>query len=256
MARTWSGDGHTFSIDWGGAPWTLLTDADRPGLYDRDGHGPILGLAGLAARGRRHDSALAAASLTQVERHFGRIEATYTPDGWGEATIRAAWFPRDDDAIDLEVQISARSVGDLKGAEVQVLCALAAHAGAGPLRRVLPRDRRAAGLSYDGREPDLHDLATDPVPRPGVPAGTWLLRSLPDPAHTPLAVLARPEDVARLILDPAGPARFALFGHDLERGVVLRGRLRALRPAPAVGEPAAIDARFRAYCAEPPPLTT
>jgi hypothetical protein len=50
-----------------------------------------------------------------------------------------------------------------------------------------------------------------------------------------------------------------LFGHDLERGVVLRGRLRAIwldQPSNAEGLAALNEAAYDAFCSEPPPLTT
>lgn len=262
MGRAWSGDGPNFAIEWGGREWSLRTDADRPGLYQGD-RGPVLALAGLTARGRTDSRALSGATLVQSERHLDRIEATYRPPCWGELTIRAAWFSRADNGVDLEVEVSARSVGELRAVEALV-------ASAGPasdprrVRMVCARDRHCAGLSYDGREVDLHELKTSTLPRPGETWACWgWSRGGPllDESRA-LLVMGRPEDVSRRIVGASGSTVHALFGHDLERGVVLRGRVRALwvegpSEADVYGDAGGFArVPFEEFCAEPPPLTT
>ena len=153
-------------MEWGGRTWTLRVDDQRPGLRIRgeEGVGPLLGLDGVAAVGRWAPNALSGATLVEFERRFARVEATYAPLGWGALTVRAAWSPTGEDGMDLEVQVSALSVDQLKAVEVQVLSILPEAAGARKKRWVEPRDARSAGLSYDGREPDLQGLTTLPLP--------------------------------------------------------------------------------------------
>jgi len=83
----------------------------------------------------------------------------------------------------------------------------------------------------------------------------WIA-STPDPRSGTYIDLAHPDDVGRRIVDPAGRwVVNALFGHDLERGVVLRGRLRGLWCRGAQPELLAQEALAR-FLAEPLPLTT
>jgi hypothetical protein len=171
--------------------------------------------------------------------------------------------------IDLEVQLSATSVGQLKTVEVGIVSRWAAEvAEPSPLLAswVEPRDIPSAALSYDGRESaaTLAALTTLPVPLPS--SGTILPRIVSLPAFdadTYYIEMVQPNDCARRILDePPGkpPARraslatrYGLFGHDLEKGVVLRARLRGLwiqSQTPV----ATARALFEEFLREPPPL--
>jgi hypothetical protein len=70
--------------------------------------------------------------------------------------------------------------------------------------------------------------------------------------------MARPEDASRRIHEgrlPFTTTRYGLFGYDLERGVVLRGRLRGFW-LPKAEAFSLAEARFRAFMDEPPPLRT
>lgn len=252
MTRCWSGDGPLYQISWGDATWSLRVDADVPGLYS-DRCGPLLGLEGLAEAGRREPGALSAPSLSKHECRFNRVEATYRPEGWGEMTVRAAWFPVGAAGIGLEVEMSARSVEQLRRVEVMVLSATKPAPPAGSPRSVEPRDRDAAALTHDGRETDLSALATGP---PGEATGPWL--SPQARAGWSYVEMVRPEDAARRIREgdpPSRATRYGLFGYDLERGVVLRGRLRAfwLPDGVAIDVPQVL---YRDFLDEPPPLRT
>ena len=251
--RRWAGDGPLYEIAWGDATWSLRVDAEVPGLY-ADLSGPLLGLEGLAEAGRREPGALSARSLSAHECRFDRVEATYRPEGWGEMTIRAAWFPVGDDGIGLEVEMSARSVEQLRRVEVMVLSTLEPPPPAGSPRSVEPRDRDAAALSRDGRETDLSALATGP---PGETTGPWLA-SRTGREGWAYVEMARPEDAARRITEgtlPCHATRYGLFGYDLERGVVLRGRLRAFW-LPSGGASNRAETLYRDFLGEPPPLRT
>ncbi|HEX8199484.1 MAG TPA: hypothetical protein VF590_03290 [Isosphaeraceae bacterium] len=259
MERLWRGTGPAYELPWGGRTWTLRVDDPRPGLRSEGIEaGPFLGLEGVAERGRWDPDALSGATLVGHECRLGRVEATYAPPGWGDLSVRAAWSPQADDGIDLQIQINALSVGRLRAVEVKLASVLGAAAAGSP-RQVEPRDARSAGLSYDGREPDLHGLITLP---PGGP-GSFAPLVLPAAGLEGwrYAEMVHPEDVSRRILEggpapqPCGAIRCGLFGYDLERGVVLRARLRGLWLR-AEGAEAATRARFEQFVREPLPLMT
>ena len=138
-----------------------------------------------------------------VERYRARVQATFAPPGWGGLTVRAAWSPSCGGAgVDMEVQASASSVGELRAVELIVQswwgpAKLTQH-DPGMNRRVQPRDARSAALSYDGRETDTSlkslttaGLADGDRPRvfvpPGCEAGLYYVE------------MVQPNDVARQI---------------------------------------------------------
>jgi hypothetical protein len=261
MSRTWKAQGNEFQLDWGPHAWSLRVDGAHPGLYATD-LGPLLALDGLAECGRSDPDALSGKSLIGFEYRHGRVEATYAPQGWGSIQVRAAWSPFGEDAVDLEVQLSAQSVGELRRVEVKVV----SHwqhketESREPIARwVEPRDARSAGLSYDGRETNLHGLTTLP-PRE---SAFLTPRLITDGGDAPwlYAEMIHPQDVTRRIreggrtLGAAKTTRYGLFGYDLEKGVVLRGRLRGvwLRSQSAKEE---AFAHFEEFVHEPPPLST
>jgi hypothetical protein len=253
MTRPWEGDGPEYAVEWGGLEWRLRLDDPRPGLRSGD-LGPLLGLEGLAAAGRWEPGALSSSSLVGFERRHGRVEATYAPPGWGELTVRAAWGPTGDDALDLEVEVSTRSVGELKAVEVKLLSQLGPLPEGGSLRSVEPRDPRSAALSYDGRESDLASLTTGP---PGDARHPWLAPRSGRDGWT-YVEMVHPDDASRRVHEgklPFVATRYGLFGYDLERGVVLRGRLRGVWLPKAVAFTEA-ERRYDAFLHEPPPLTT
>lgn len=264
-ANGWRRAGDAYEIDWCGSSWSLGTGDHRPGLAPKGRGGRHLALAGLAATGRRDEHAFAPESLVGLEVIHGRLMATFEPRGWHGLTVRAAWGPcRDGRGIDLEVQASATSVGELRRLEVLVETATAADGWPeSALCSVFPRDREAAASTYDGRESPaaLARLHTDRVAPPGEARefpSLWF-RDEPPAAGSRLC-MARSEDVARwsfakVEAEGGGAVRFALFGFDLEKGVVLRGRLRevwseANEPTDEVAE------ERRLFLTEPLPLRT
>ena len=255
MTRRWAGAGPTFEIDWAGRPWILHVGGARPGLTAADDRpGSVLGLAGVAEPGRWEADALSGASLVGVETRHGRVEATYAPPGWWDLTVRAAWSPRGQDGMDLEIQVSTLSVGKLRRVEVFAQNDPAGASSALGERVVEPSNARSASLSYDGREPTLDDLTTLP-PGPIPP-----LLSRYGEADPPVAYVefVHPQDVTRRIrreADSRRSARYGLFGHDLEKGIVLRARLRGLW-LPAEAAEGEARGRFAEFLAEPPPLLT
>jgi hypothetical protein len=194
------------------------------------------------------------------ECRFNRVEATYAPLGWGALFVRAAWRPAGEAGVDFEVQVHALSVGQLRGLEVEVVSQLAE---ADPsrshiLKWVEPRDARSAGLSYDGRESDLRGLTTLP-PREAAFHSPRLVPILEEGRL--YAEMVHPADLSRRIreggrtLAQARTTRYALFGHDLEKGVVLRARLRALWLQSEAAKREALE-QFEQFLHAPVPLST
>jgi len=269
--RTWQGSGSKYTLSWGNQPWTLELDADRPGMRTVDRpEDCVLVLDGLAAAGRFDPDAFGGKSLVRVERLAHRVEATYAASRWGGLEVRASWSPTArHDGIDLEVQVLASSVGELRGLETFVfsrITAPGASTGEPDPIWVRPRDSRSAGFSYDGRMPaaDLRRLTTLPLLDSLAPGLSQVatLGPLRDSGGRYLE-MAHPHDVARRIFwgqgqpDSASAGqlqiRYGLFGHDLEKGVIIRARIRGLwiswRDIAVLPPVAVLD-----FVATPPPL--
>jgi hypothetical protein len=247
--RQWEGHGPEFTLRWGGRTWALSLDQANPGLYWSDGRsiGKLLSLHGLAVAGRAGAEVFTPAALVGFARLRRRVEATFAPPDWGGVTVRAAWSPTPNrEAVDLEVQVNASSVGELQDFEAHVVSLWCTDGAEIPSNRpawVEPRDRRSAALTYDGRESlyVLSLLTTLPVPNTAgaplemTPRVFSLPRSKPE---THYLEMVQPNDCARRILGGSGDdavtsprslsTRYALFGYDLEKGVVLRARLRGI----------------------------
>jgi hypothetical protein len=239
----WRGSGPEFTLSWCGRPWSLVVDATAPGLCreDDENRWKLLSLDRLAGPHRSDHEAFTAQTLIGMERYRDSVRATYAPPGWDGLVVRASWSATARGAIDLEVQVSASSVGELEGLEVGVLSRFDPARGeaisALPASRVEPRDAASAALTYDGREPlhVLRELTTLPVARPLSPR-VYPFSGAPDDLF--YVEMAHPDDVARRIsaeLIPEGSAlalscatRYGLFGHALEKGVILRARLRGI----------------------------
>lgn len=254
MNWSWGGTDSVASIEWGGRSWTLDLKAERPGLVHNE-FGPLLALDGLAAPGRLDRSAFSASSLRDVERRFEGIEATYHPEGWGDLRLRATWSLCGTDAIDLLIQLSAQSVDELRQLEVLVASHWPSERNASGHRWVEARDDHAASLSHDGREPALNNLTTLP------PSESALRSPRIVASDTSLAYveMAHPDDVTRRIFeggktrDLCHSIRYGLFGYDLEKGVVLRGRLRAAWVPSHIVKAESIR-RMAEFLDQPPPL--
>jgi hypothetical protein len=233
-------------MTWGGQRWSLTANQPNPGLScptDDGCSARLLALDRLSEAGRSQPGVFGPASLLGFELHRSWLRVTFAPAGWGGAVVRAGWAPGPKpDTIDLEVQVTASSVGQLQNLEVGVASTWPVagdEVATGWTYRAEPRDVRSAALSYDGREADplLRALTTGPaaadsdrrfVPRTFAPSLA---------ANSPCYVeMVQPDDAARRITGEASGARatqrqslftrYSLFGHDLEKGVVLRARLR------------------------------
>ncbi len=269
LEKHWQRAGGGYTLSWGDRLWRLEIDQTGPGLRVETDQRLIelLTLHGLAAVGRSEDRVFTSASLIGVEEYRSRIQATYAPTGWHGLIVRTAWGPSLGGAgIDLEVQANATSVGLLHDLEVMVQSRWQRRGGPGPPPAagywVLPRDSRSAALSYDGREPpgDLRNLVTLAVsdsPRCHLFNPTGLED---DPCYIEMVP---PDDVARLIriqssepeppVPPPLTVRYGLFGHDFEKGVVFRGRLRGYW-APSDTSMHDANLLYEQFLSEPPPL--
>jgi hypothetical protein len=239
---SWTGSGPKFGLSWGGLSWALELNAPNPGLECEDVRArlSLLTLEGLSRAGRVELGALSAQTLVRFECYRGSVWVFFAPPEWGGLTIRAALTPVPMAAgVDLEVQASAMSVGELAGVEVLVK---SSYHSRGPARVVWASPRSETGG---------HLLP----PRVWSPFGTE--------ARAAYVELAHPNDTARRTTQQATEAGsssicaattwYALFGHDLERGVILRSRLRGcwIRSDSAEDEAQAL---YGDFLGEPPPL--
>jgi hypothetical protein len=265
----WEVSGREYTLAWGGRVWTLSFLESDPGLRSRaDGwSSSLLSLHGLAAIGRFESEVFTPATLVNVERYRSRVQATFGPPAWGGLTVRAAWSPSlDGTGVDLEVQASASSVGELRSVEVVVQSEWRrtdqTDLSDDMDGRVTARDPQAAALSYDGREAadnlrrlTMAELGDSLWPGVFIPPGGQ--------ASGYYVEMVQPNDAARQIrLEPSDPElpylerlihQYALFGHDMEKGVVFRARLRACWLGIHKHAPVAVGL-YREFLNEPFPL--
>lgn len=234
---------------------------DRIGLRPTDGaQGRLLTLSGLAATGRREVGAFRKDDLIGVELLHSRLLATFAPRGWHGLTVRAAWGPSPQgEGLDLEIQASTSTVGELRRLEILVESTLTDTSDVRSMT-VEPRDRLAALLSYDGREPAeiLQRLTTRPIPTADAhPFGPL---AVPLGGSSTYLEMVHPYDVSRRVVESPtdgstiAATRHALFGYDLEKGVVLRGRLRGVWMQEPHADRSAIIDQHKRFLDEPPPL--
>jgi hypothetical protein len=230
-------------------------DDDDPGL---SWTGPrsvakLLALNRIAMVGRSGEGVFNRSTLTGYTCNRGRVEATFVVPSWAGLTIRATWIRAPDrDGVDLEIQIGTPSVNPSFGIEVGVQSRWEkTNVAARPVRLprttaprkawVQPRDAHAASLSYDGRESleMLRTLTTLPVPSSIVQSCAPRIFAPPGaPRNAFYIEMVHPEDCARRVSEQHPSERaartrrlavhYGLLGHDLEKGVVLRARLRGL----------------------------
>jgi hypothetical protein len=216
----WSGSGPEFTLFRGGREWTLKVDGARPGLSleTRELPSKLLSLDRLAGLTRCDSEAFTAATLVEFERYRSSVRATFAPPSWGGLKVRASWSASSGgDAVDLEIQLSASSVGELESLEVGVVT----HLGS------LKGDESLAGAPDSGQLPGVPPAR---LLRPSLWRAPW------GPVDLFYAEMVHPDDLARKIADqpipegetlsPFSGAHYALFGLALEKGVILRARLR------------------------------
>jgi hypothetical protein len=249
-----------------------LSVASQPGLdyFDESqsgaqAKGRLLVLEGWSQAGHHDGSAFSAESLVDSTVIRDRFEVTYESAGWNGLAIRANWRPTKGRAgVDLEIQASVGTAAVLRQVEIHVSSRWPGGIGDAPWSRAIwvePRAAETAPHTHDGGE------AAPWLARLGTLAGTESRAS----GFGPLVVssggrlyyveMAHPDDVARRIVESADAAaspwrrihRYGLLGHDIEKGIVLRARLRGLwieSDAPA--EEA--ESLYQEFLREPPPL--
>jgi hypothetical protein len=268
----WHGEGPDLTIDAVGRRWGLEVDDPQPGLSWSDGRSVarLLSLRHISLVGRRDEEAFDGSSLVSVEHYRGRIQATYAPRAFHGLSIRAAWGPTPAlDGFDLEVQVSVSSSRVLRRLEVEVGSYLAEAIGtprSDLACQVQPRDVHAAALPYDGREAMsvLRFLTTMPLPASSPHTLPPLVCRNPGgiPGQS-YVEMVRPDDCARRIIGETDPGdavshwvfsiRYGLFGHDLEKGVVLRGRVRGIL-GDYVSAEDEVRRQYETFLGEPPSL--
>lgn len=256
MARTWQEAAPGYEFEWGGRVWTLALDDPIPGLRVRGGTaGPLLALEGMASEGEPAREGFPGSASVVFHPGDARVEAVFTVPGRDHLTIRAAWVLSGEDAVDLDVEavLAHEAAGPIRGFEVKLASVLPENPGSRPKRWVEPRDARAAGLSYDGREVDVRGLTTlppadDATPAPRVLPSPW------DDGHSYVEIV-RAAGVARRITE-AGKitslghtTRYGLFGRDLAPGSAVRTRVRGLWILSTAPQREAFD-RAEAFLAE------
>jgi hypothetical protein len=90
---------------------------------------------------------------------------------------------------------------------------------------VVPRDAAASAASFDGRQPSINDMMLVP------PSPTPLVCYRPAGQRWSYVEMSHPDDCARVLARRAGRRiewGFGLFGLDIEKGVILRGRVRGV----------------------------
>jgi hypothetical protein len=263
----WTGTGPEFFLNWGGRAWRLSLDEPNPGLASEAGPHAVklLALEGLSRTGKVDRAAFTKETLIALEKHRGAVVATFAPAGWGGLKVRAGWRPTiAGDSVDLEIQLSASSVGELDSVQVDVRSNHGDPTGgrrleteSNPGRDILLSPELAEETTSSAS--DDHRQAT--VDSSGEPSrflsGLHVLTPAGSPAGWFYLEMNRPGDIAaRCSRDRQEPAstRYALFGHDLERGVILRARLRGCwihANAPELGERGV----YADFLAEPPSLS-
>lgn len=240
------GEGADFTIQAGGRRWRLNLDDPQPGLAWSEGPSlaRLLSLLHVSSGGRRDDRAFDRTTLLGIEHHRERIEATYAPPAWPGLSIRAAWAPSPaGDGFDLEVQISTTSSGVLPRLEIGIGSRWLDAVGDSPPRWEPRGETRQASVD--------HAFPPHFCREPGSSLGRYYLE------------MVQPNDCARRVIgeiaaqDAAVAGAFYilydLFGHDLEKGVVLRGRIRSLWIASTAPGPE-VRRQYESFLSEPPAL--
>ena len=237
---TWRGSGPDFGLNWGGRGWRLNVNEPYHGLLLETGESApsLLALDLLAGPERCDRAAFTRNTLVDFERYRSSVRATYAPPSWGGVLVRASWLALPPGTVDLEIQLSASSVGELDGLEVGVASRLdpaAPSESAAPALYVESRDQSAASSVGDGREP-LVRLCQFKVLSERQPLEPCLFASQDGTGDLCYAEMVHPDDLARRVFNvpfpqtdapvPVGSVRYALFGLAIEKGVILRARLR------------------------------
>jgi hypothetical protein len=263
--REWEGSGPEFTLFWGGRVWALKVDDSCPGLCLSKGEIPpkLLSLDRLARPKRCDFHAFSAATLVGFERYRSSVRATFAPPSWNGLVVRASWTAVSGDALDFEVQLSASSVGELEGLEVGVVSRLDSAAVEESVQVPIFMEAHdwAVRADNDVCNPSHGSLSHSYFSR------TPLRPSLyPAPGGTNerfYVEMVHPDDLARRLSTepipkrsatvPGRYIRYGLFGLAIEKGVILRARLRGCWIQTRNPEEVAL-ALYEEFLRQPPPL--
>jgi hypothetical protein len=265
---SWRGSGPVFSLFWGGRDWTLNVSALGPGLCRPAGadSSKLLAIDRLERAGRPACcDAFSGATLVDYDRYRSKVRATYAPPSWGGLIVRASWSVIPEaDAVDLEVQLTASSVGELDGVLAGVVsrhAPLAVHEAAMETAYIEAREASVpARGEMRGLAAAAWAITSFSASRPLRPC----LYRAPDGTRECCYVeMVHPDDLAwRATAQPAAEAaatvpgqhvRYGLFGLSIEKGVILRARLRGCWIRSANPEETA-RGLYEEFLAQPPPL--
>lgn len=256
---------------WSGAPgdsgtWALRFRDVTPGLYFRpvgrnSWYGPFLGVLGLTACGRGEEGDVSTSCLTHTETIRESVSLEFMPPEWHETTLKFTWSGGQNHEFDLIAEISTRSVGMLREAEVGIVSAAWGVPESVPQWLVGVRDEAASMRSIDGREPrwnkQVSAFGIDETVAGFGPDRAWpptLLASRD--AAVRFLETSHPHDISRRYRSTDGHVqRTWMLGYDMERGIVLRARARG-RFVSAAEDPewSSVNAWQEAFLAAPLPL--
>lgn len=243
--------------------WAVRWAGVTPGLYCKPAGqtnwaGPLLGALALTAQGRGEAGNLNDACLTQIDVVRDRVELSFQPPGWHETSVRFAWSPAGPGQFDLQVQASTRSIDILSGVEVGVISSTGTGEPGTPSKwLVAHRDEAAALRALDGRQAAwLNSQVGFEVDSSVTGHGEdreWPPTLL---AGLPFLETAHPFDISRRYRSTDGQAQLTwALGFDMERGTILRARLRGRLVAPnEQTDWTALHNWQSAFMAEPLPL--
>ncbi len=214
MTSRWTGSGPDFELAWGNQVWRLELGNPRPGLIETSSNsGPLLSLHAVTDPARVDRVAFAPGALQSYEARFDFVEALYIPAGWHSLRVRARW-------------IAPSTALDTLDLEVQ-------------LQADTVDELQSVGVSI-----------LSMIINPARPAKHVLLSTA---ATRHYLQMSHPDDTCGDDSVSSEGAETSLFGYDLERGVVLRGRLRGVSLS---SEPTAefVTQQLEEFIAAPPPL--
>ncbi|MDX2037593.1 MAG: hypothetical protein SFX72_13150 [Isosphaeraceae bacterium] len=202
----------------------------------------VLAMRAVVDAPRVDDSAFEAATLAGIDLHLGRLQATWHPRDWGGMVVKGVWEPLADGGLDLTVHLQADSVDELQAVEIEVGSRLrrASTSASGPAPESIGRAATSADATVlPGFEPH--------------PSTAWIHEEASGRCYVELC---GGHDLSRSSLREEADGELlehALFGHALEKGVVLRARLRGywFETRPTHEQVIDLLSRFRA---EPLPI--
>ena len=197
---------------WGGRPWSVRLDDPTPGLSPLASSPPVrlLAILGASVAGEP-DAGIVPVEVVVHEVAQGDVVTSYRVVVGGEVAIRAAWSAAPGvDGVDLEIEVGTRTVGLVRRLNLV-------------LGSQWPASSRVESLPVPGPEAAgsvlLPPAARSRITRaafPDVPGWSYVEMA------SPFGLLDGPVD------SQAAGTRYRYFGNDLERGVILRARIRGV----------------------------